>query len=212
MHFGPSSGRRRKAPSPSLRATVLEASAANKILGRVEPSQTRARPLASSSLIASRSRLAEGATSPRQAATAAPAPAPAATAAAASPAAASKANAAASAASKASAAASKAAPAASKAAAAASARAASAAVSAAAASNSDLYARLGVSEVVFVEEMERRQADVRDFLLIEEGDLKRRILPEDIGYRSGSRRRERRRRYIRWRSARRRGQRHPGDS
>src|SRR5580658_3563380 len=149
MHFGPSSGRRRKAPSPSLRATVLEASAANKILGRVEPSQTRARPLASSSLIASRSRLAEGATSPRQAATAAPAPAPAATAAAASPAAASKA-----------------APAASKAAAAASARAASAAVSAAAASNSDLYAGLGVSEVVFVEEMERRQADVRDFLLI----------------------------------------------
>jgi hypothetical protein len=55
-------------------------------------------------------------------------------------------------------------------------------VSAAAASNSDLYARLGVSEVVFVEEMERRQADVGDFLLIEEGDLKRRVLPEDIGY------------------------------
>ena len=36
--------------------------------------------------------------------------------------------------------------------------------------------------------MERRQADVGDFLLIEEGDLERRILPEYIGYRSGTRR------------------------
>ena len=42
-----------------------------------------------------------------------------------------------------------------------------------------------------VEEIERRQADVGDFLLIESGDLKRRrILPEYIGYRSGSRRRK----------------------
>ena len=58
----------------------------------------------------------------------------------------------------------------------------SAAAAAAAASKSDLNARLGVSEVVFVEEMERRQADVGDFLLMEEGDLKRRrILPEYIG-------------------------------
>jgi hypothetical protein len=44
--------------------------------------------------------------------------------------------------------------------------------------SSELYARLGVSEVVFVEEMERRQADVRDFLFIESGNPKRRrILP-----------------------------------
>jgi hypothetical protein len=43
--------------------------------------------------------------------------------------------------------------------------------------SSELYARLGVSEV-FVEEMERRQADVRDFLFIESGNPKRRrILP-----------------------------------
>jgi hypothetical protein len=59
-----------------------------------------------------------------------------------------------------------------------------AATAAAAASKSELYAR--VSEVIFVEEMERCQADVGDFLLMEEGDLKRRrILPEYIGYRSG---------------------------
>jgi hypothetical protein len=44
--------------------------------------------------------------------------------------------------------------------------------------SSELYARLRVSEVVFVEEMERRQADVRDFLFIESGNPKRRrILP-----------------------------------
>src|ERR1700722_6049894 len=116
MHFRRSSGRRRKAPSPSLRASVLEASAANKILGRVEPGQIRARPLASVNVIASRPSLAEGATSPRQAATAAPAPAPAAaaTAAAASPAAAPKPNPPAPAASKASPPASKAPPAAPK--------------------------------------------------------------------------------------------------
>jgi hypothetical protein len=61
-----------------------------------------------------------------------------------------------------------------------------AAAAAPAASKSELYARLGVSEALFVEEMERGQADVGDFLLIEEGDLKRRrILPEYIGYRSG---------------------------
>ena len=75
----------------------------------------------------------------------------------------------------------KAAPAASKAAA-----SVAAAATAAAAAKSELYARLGVSDVVFVEETERGQADVGDFLLIEEGDLKRRcILPEYIGYRSG---------------------------
>ena len=140
-------------------------------------------------MIARRFRLAEGAASPRKAAAAAPAPAPAAAAApAAAKAAASKANAAASAAAKANAAASKAAPAASKAAPAAS-TAVSAAATAPAGSKSDLCARLGVSEVLFVEEMERRQADVGDFLLIEEGDLKRRrILPEYIGDRSGGER------------------------
>jgi hypothetical protein len=71
--------------------------------------------------------------------------------------------------------------------------AASAAVSAAAASSESgkLYAWPGVSGVFIVEEIERRQADVGDFLLIESGDLKRRrILPEYIGYRSGSRRRK----------------------
>jgi hypothetical protein len=137
-------------------------------------------------VIARRFRLAEGAASPRKAAAAAPAPAPAAAAAtAAAKAAASKANAAASAAAKANAAASKAAPAASKAAPAAS-TAVSAAATAPAGSKSDLYARLGVSRALFVEETERRQTDVGDFLLIEEGDLKRRrILPEYIGYRSG---------------------------
>jgi hypothetical protein len=46
----------------------------------------------------------------------------------------------------------------------------STAAAAPAASKSDLYARLGVSEVIFVEEMERRQADVGDFLLIERGE------------------------------------------
>ena len=134
-------------------------SAANRTLGRVEPGQTRA---CSSSLAP------EGATSPRQAAAAAPAEANAAAsaAAAAAKAAAAKANAAASAAAEANAAASNAAEA--------SAAAASAAVSAAAASNSDLYARLGVSGVFFVVEIERRQADVGDFLLVETGDLKRR--------------------------------------
>ena len=69
----------------------------------------------------------------------------------------------------------------------------STAAAAPAASKSDLYARLGVSEVIFVEEMERRQADVGDFLLIESGDPKRRrILPAYVGYRSGSRRYQRR--------------------
>jgi hypothetical protein len=58
-------------------------------------------------------------------------------------------------------------------------------MSAATASKSDLYARLGVTQVV-VEERERRQADVGDFLLVERGEPKRRcILPKQIGYRSG---------------------------
>jgi hypothetical protein len=73
--------------------------------------------------------------------------------------------------------------AASEAAAAAAASAASATVSATAAwpENGKLYAWPRASEVVFVEEMERRQADVGDFLLIESGNLKRRrILPESI--------------------------------
>jgi hypothetical protein len=52
--------------------------------------------------------------------------------------------------------------------AAASAAASVAAAAAPAAPKSDLYARLGVSEALFVEEMERRQADVGDFLLVEE--------------------------------------------
>jgi hypothetical protein len=44
--------------------------------------------------------------------------------------------------------------------------------------SSELYARLGVSKVVFVEEMERREADVGDFLFVESRDPKRRrILP-----------------------------------
>ncbi len=89
----------------------------------------------------------------------------------------------------------------------------SAAAAAPAASPSDLYARLGVSEAILVEEMERRQADVGDFLLVEEGDSKRRcILPWQIGYRSGRGRRQRRRRYICGRSAGRRRPGHPGDS
>src|SRR4029077_17193219 len=146
--------------------------------------------------------------------------APAAAATAPAAAAAAKANAAASAAAKANAAASnanaaasKAAPAASKAAPAASKAASVAATAAPAASKSDLYARLGVSETLFVEEMERRQADVGDFLLVERGEPKRRcILPNQIGYRSGRGRCQRRRRYIRRRSAGRRCQRHPGDS
>ena len=58
----------------------------------------------------------------------------------------------------------------------------SAATASASMESSELYARLGVSEVVFVEEMERRQADVGDFLIIEGGELKRRrIPPEYIG-------------------------------
>ena len=77
-----------------------------------------------------------------------------------------------------------------------------------------LYARPGVSLVFFVEEIERRQADVGYFLLIETGDPKRRrILPEYIGCRSGSRRRQRRRRHLlRRRSAGRRCKRQPRDS
>jgi hypothetical protein len=169
-------------------------SAANNIVGRVRTCSNPGISPASVNVIARRFRLAEGAAAPGQAAAAAPAPAQTAAAAAPAATAPAKANPAASAASKASAAASTAAPAASKAAPAAmkaasaamKAPASVAAAAAAAASKSELYARLGVSEVIFVEEMERCQADVGDFLLMEEGDLKRRrILPEYIGYRSG---------------------------
>ena len=159
-------------------------------------------------------RLAKTATSPRQAA-AAPAPAPAA-AATASPAAAAASHTAASAASHAAASDTAASDIAASGAAAASGTAAASAVSAAAASaacsDSNLYAWPGVSEVFCFEKMERREADVRDLLVTESGELKRRrILPEYM-YRPDSRRRERRRRYIRWRPAGRRCQRHPRNS
>ena len=61
----------------------------------------------------------------------------------------------------------------------------SAAAAAAACPQGKLNAWPGVSGIFFVEEMERRQADVGDFLVIDSGELKRRrILPEFIGYRS----------------------------
>jgi hypothetical protein len=57
------------------------------------------------------------------------------------------------------------------------------AAAAAACPQSQLYAWVRISEIVFVKEVERRQADVRDFLVIESGELKRRAtLPESIGY------------------------------
>jgi hypothetical protein len=176
-----------------------------------EAPRTEASAAPSVNAIARRVKLAESAASPRQAAAATKAPG---YAAAAAPAAAAPANATASAASN-PAASNAAASAAretvstpSEAAATASAATSAAAVSAAAAaSERDLHARPGGSRGFIVEEIEGSQADPGDVLLVEHGDLeRRRILPEHIGYRPEGRRCERSRRYIRRRSAGRRGQ------
>ena len=200
-------------PSASRTARpILEVSQAGSFAGP-KRGQPRTWRFSSVNAIATRSGLApEGATSPRQAA-AADAPAHAASAAAP---AASPAHAAASAASDAaaSAASNGAASAASAGPNAAASSAASAAVSATAASteNSKFYGRPGVSEAVLVKEVERRQADVGDFFLIETRDLKPRpVLPERIDCRSEGRRRQGRRQHVRRRATGRRRQGHTRD-
>lgn len=154
----------------------------------------------------------EGAPAPRQAAAAAPAPDYAPTTATT---AASKALGAATATANAAAAAGDAATSAASAGTnAAAGSATSAAMSATAAAKSCTFnSRCGVSEIVFVEQVERRQADVGDLLLIESRDLKqRRVPPKRVRCRSGGQRTQRRRRHLCWRPSRRRRQRHSGDS